>query len=111
MIDEALPELTKAPVPVQTHALGVKERLAKGRALRDVAARNAQQTWNPSANHPDPVDLLIASSVGRVEKLLPIRYSRMMVSPFTFYRGAAAVMAADLACTPATGLTLLIAAH
>lgn len=43
MIDEALPELTKAPVPVQTHALGVKERLAKGRALRDVAARNAQQ--------------------------------------------------------------------
>src|SRR5262245_359067 len=107
MIEESLPRLTKAPVPVQTHALRSEDRLAKGKALRDVAARQAQKEWNPPANRPDPVDLLIASSVGRMEELLPIRYGRMMVSPFTFYRGAAAVMASDLSCTPATGLTLV----
>lgn len=72
-----------------------------------VAARQAQKEWKPPANRADPVDLLIENSKGRVEDLLPIRYGRMLVSPFTFYRGAAAVMAYDLSHTPATGLTLL----
>jgi uncharacterized protein (DUF2252 family) len=107
MLDESLPQLTKAPIPVQTHILQVEERIAKGRALRDVAARNAQKEWKSPANRADPVDLLIESSRGRLEELLPIRYGRMMVSPFTFYRGAAAVMAYDLAHTPSTGLTLV----
>ena len=63
--------------------------------------------WKPPANRADPVDLLIENSKGRREELLPIRYGRMMVSPFTFYRGAAAIMAYDLSHTPSTGLTLV----
>jgi uncharacterized protein (DUF2252 family) len=107
MSEESLPKLTKAPIPVQTHTLQVKERLAKGKALRDVAARNDQREWKPPVDRADPVDLLIESSKGRIEELLPIRYGRMMVSPFTFYRGAAAIMASDLSHTPCTGLTLV----
>ena len=107
MTIESLPKLTKAPVPAQTHTLKVEERLAKGKALREVAGRKAQKEWSPPANRADPVDLLIESSQGRIEELLPIRYGRMMVSPFTFYRGAAAIMAYDLSTTPSTGLTLV----
>ena len=107
MSDESLPQLTKAPIPVQTHTLRVEERIAKGKALRDIATRKAQGIWNPPAQRADPVDLLIKSSKGRLETLVPIRYGRMMVSPFTFYRGAAAIMASDLSNTPSTGLTLL----
>ena len=107
MSEESLPELTKAPVPPQTHILRFDERLAKGKVLRDIALRKAQAEWKPPADRPDPVDMLIESSKGRVEELLPIRYGRMMVSPFTFYRGAAAIMAYDLAHTPSTGLTVL----
>ena len=81
--------------------------MRKGKALRDIAARNAQKEWKPPADRADPVDLLIESSKGRIEELLPIRYGRMMVSPFTFYRGAAAIMAYDLSHTPSTGLTLV----
>ncbi len=105
---ESLPKLTKAPVPVQTsHTLGVDERLAKGRALRDVTSRKAQMEWKPPSNRADPIELLIENCKGRVEDLIPIRYGRMMVSPFTFYRGAAAIMAYDLFRTPSTGLTLV----
>lgn len=107
MSEESLPKLTKAPIPVQTHTLQVAERIAKGKALRDIAARKGQSEWKPRAGRADPVDLLIENSQGRREELLPIRYGRMMVSPFTFYRGAAAVMAYDLSRTPSTGLTLL----
>lgn len=107
MSQESLPELTKVPVPAQTHILRLAERLAKGKALRKTAARQIQREWKPPASRTDPVDLLIANSKGRVEELLPIRYGRMMASPFAFYRGAAAIMAYDLARTPATGLAVL----
>ena len=107
MSEESLPKLTKAPVPTQTHILRLDERLAKGKALRGIALRQAQAEWKRPADRPDPVDILIESSKGRMEELIPIRYGRMMVSPFTFYRGAAAVMAYDLAHTPSTGLTVL----
>ena len=60
--------------------------------------------WQAPANRRDPIDLLIESSAGRVPELLPIRYGRMMQSPFAFYRGAAAIMAADLAGLPSTGI-------
>ena len=101
-----LPKLTKAPFPVQiSHTLRLEERSSKGKALRDVAARKAQMEFKPPANRADPVDLLIENSKGRMEELIPIRYGRMMVSPFTFYRGAAAIMASDLSHTPSTGLT------
>ena len=75
--------------------------------MREVASRKSQKEWNPPANRADPVELLIETSKGRMEELLPIRYGRMMVSPFTFYRGAAAIMAYDLSNTPSTGLTLV----
>ncbi len=108
MTDESLPRLTKAPIPLQaTHILGVEERLARGKALRESTSRKAQSEWNPPANRADPVDLLIKNSMGRQEELIPIRYGRMMVSPFTFYRGAAAIMASDLSHTPSTGLSLV----
>ena len=107
MSEESLPQLTKAPIPPQTHILRLDERIAKGKALREKALRKAQAEWKPPADRPDPVDTLIESSKGRMEELLPIRYGRMMVSPFTFYRGAAAIMAYDLAHTPSTGMTVL----
>ena len=91
MSEESLPQLTKAPIPVQTHTLRVAERIAKGKALREKALRQAQAEWKPPADRPDPVDTLIESSKGRLEELLPIRYGRMMATPFTFYLGAAGI--------------------
>ncbi|KQB38764.1 DUF2252 domain-containing protein [Flavobacterium aquidurense] len=82
------------------------ERLSKGVAIRKVTPRSSHQQWNPLENREDPVEILIKTSVGRIESLLPIRYSRMMESPFAFFRGAAAIMAADLAQTPNTGIDL-----
>ena len=107
MPDESLPHLTKAPVPIQTYTLRVEERLAKGKALRDVMVRKAQREWKPLAKRADPVSLLIENSKGRMVELLPIRYGRMVVSPFTFYRGAAAIMAYDLSHTSSTGVNLI----
>jgi len=81
-----------------------QERRAAGKALRDKCARDAHASWKPQPKRRDPVDLLIESSRGRMPQLLPIRYGRMMQSPFAFYRGAAAIMAADLAHTPVSGI-------
>ena len=81
-----------------------KERRAAGRTLRDKCARVAHGTWKPHSKRRDPIDLLIESSKGRMQQLVPIRYGRMMQSPFAFYRGAAAIMAADLAHTPVSGI-------
>jgi uncharacterized protein (DUF2252 family) len=79
------------------------ELVAMGKALRDKCPRSAHAVWKPPANRPDPLELLVESSKGRIPRLVPIRYGRMMQSPFTFYRGAALNMAADLAVTPRTG--------
>jgi uncharacterized protein (DUF2252 family) len=75
-----------------------------GRALRKQVPRAAHGEWQPPAGRADPVALLQAQGEGRVPDLLPIRYGRMAESPFGFFRGAAVVMAADLAGTPSTGL-------
>jgi uncharacterized protein (DUF2252 family) len=80
------------------------ELLALGKAFRDKCPRAAHSDWRPPTNRPDPLDLLVQSSRGRIPQLIPIRYGRMMQTPFTFYRGAALNMAADLAVTPHTGL-------
>src|SRR5580698_6880500 len=80
------------------------ERLETGRALRKRVSRKSHLGWKAPADRPDPVDLLIESDQGRIRELLPIRYGRMLESPFTFLRGAAAVMANDLAVTPTTGI-------
>jgi uncharacterized protein (DUF2252 family) len=84
-----------------------EERIAKGKALREKASRSSQAEWKPPADRRDAVDILVESSAGRLEELLPIRYGRMMVSPFTFYRGAAAIMAYDLTHTPSTDMNLV----
>src|SRR6516225_6142142 len=80
------------------------ELVAMGKALRDKCPRTAHAVWKPPSNRPDPVELLVASSKGRIPQLVPIRYGRMMQTPFTFYRGAVLNMAVDLAGTPSTGL-------
>jgi uncharacterized protein (DUF2252 family) len=82
------------------------ERFEKGVAIRKVTPLSAHQQLNLAENREDPVEILIKTSIGRIENLLPIRYSRMMESPFAFYRGAAAIMAADLAQTPNTRIHL-----
>jgi uncharacterized protein (DUF2252 family) len=75
-----------------------------GKALRDKCPRAAHAVWRPPSGRRDPVELLVESNKGRIPQLVPIRYGRMMRTPFTFYRGAALNMAADLAGTPQTGL-------
>jgi len=80
------------------------ERAARGKAAREAAPRAEQGEWAPASDRPDPVDLLEEQSASRVQELVPIRYGRMLVSPFTFYRGAAYPMASDLAGEPRTGL-------
>ena len=79
------------------------ELYALGKSLRDKCPRSAHKLWHPPANRPDPLRLLKESDEGRIPELLPIRYGRMVQSPFTFYRGAALQMAADLASIPVTG--------
>jgi uncharacterized protein (DUF2252 family) len=82
----------------------VAEREAKGKAARAQTPRSSHGQWTPREDREDPVAILQAQAESRVPELVPIRYGRMLVSPFTFYRGAAAVMAADLAETPVSGL-------
>jgi uncharacterized protein (DUF2252 family) len=78
--------------------------LAAGEALRNRIPRNAHGKWKRNKEKVDVLAILRASDKGRLERLIPIRYGRMLQSPFTFYRGSAAVMAADLANTPSTGI-------
>lgn len=80
----------------------IQDRLDQGRALRKVAPRTSQAKWTPQPNRRDPVEILLESDLGRVDSLVPIRHGRMAESAFAFYRGSAAIMAADLATTPST---------
>jgi uncharacterized protein (DUF2252 family) len=86
--------------------LTVEDRTARGRAARQDAPRSVHGRWQPAADRPDPVTLLEQQARTRVPELVPLRYGRMLVSPFTFFRGAAAIMAADLAATPQSGVTV-----
>jgi uncharacterized protein (DUF2252 family) len=78
--------------------------MAAGRALRERVPRTSHAKWKPTPNRPDPIELLKESDRGRLPELIPIRYARMRRSPFAFFRGAAALMAFDLARTPVTGV-------
>lgn len=84
--------------------LPVAERRLAGQSLRKIVPRSAHAQWTPLVRRRDPVDILVETGRHRIARLLPIRYDRMRATPFAFYRGAAAVMAADLANTPTTGL-------
>ena len=84
----------------------VAQRLAAGKALRDQVPRTAHARYDKHADRPDPVAILEEQNVTRVQKLVPVRYARMLASPFSFLRGSAAVMASDLSRTPVTGLSV-----
>jgi uncharacterized protein (DUF2252 family) len=79
-------------------------RAAAGKAAREKASRSSHRGWEPAARRRDPVEVLEDQAKDRVPELAPIRYGRMLASPFTFFRGAAAIMAMDLANTPQSGL-------
>ncbi|HEV8098339.1 MAG TPA: DUF2252 family protein, partial [Gaiellaceae bacterium] len=80
------------------------ERAAKGKAARAAVPRSAHADWEPGPDRTSPVELLEQQAQTRVPELVPIRYGRMLVSPFTFYRGAAYLMASDLSGMPRSGL-------
>ena len=84
--------------------ISADERRAKGKVLRDAVRREAQAGWKAPKVRRDPVELLSESNAGRILDLIPIRFGRMSASPFAFYRGSAALMAADLATTPSSGI-------
>ena len=83
--------------------LTVEQRVAAGRTARTATPRSSHASWTPPAARVDPVSVLQDQDASRVAELVPIRHARMLRSPFAFFRGAAAIMAADLASTPRTG--------
>ncbi len=93
---ETSPSLQSHPTRDELHALG--------KSLRGTCPRQSHATWQPAPNRPDPIALMEESDKGRMPQLIPLRHGRMLKSPFTFYRGAALNMAADLATTPVTGI-------
>ena len=95
---------TFTPVPMPSRTATYDERFAAGKALRDRVPLESHAEWKPGRDRHDPVALVVESSEGRIPELVPIRYGRMSASPFTFYRGTALNMAADLANTPSTGI-------
>ncbi|HEY6172165.1 MAG TPA: DUF2252 domain-containing protein [Candidatus Kapabacteria bacterium] len=94
----------KGPLHLVSAKLTREEKIIHGKGIRDKVSRADHAEWKPKSSRPDPVGILIESSKGRDENLLPIRYGRMLSSPFAFYRGAASIMASDLSTTPRTDI-------
>jgi len=94
---------SKTPEAKASHPTA-DERFANGKALRAKVPRASQGGWKPQNDRGDPVELTLATNEGRLPDLVPIRHGRMSASPFAFYRGSAALMAADLASTPTSGI-------
>ena len=94
----------KEPAAVKVEHFTVGERVARGKAARAEVPRSSHAEWEPVPLRASPVELLEEQAQTRVPELVPVRYGRMLVSPFTFYRGAAYLMAADLAGMPRSGL-------
>ena len=90
----------------QAGRLSPAERAAKGKAARADVPRQSHAAFDPPSDRPDPIGLLEEQAKSRVPELVPVRWGRMMVSPFTYYRGAALPMASDLAGTPVSGLAV-----
>jgi uncharacterized protein (DUF2252 family) len=84
--------------------MDVAARIAAGKDARQQAPRTSHGAWQPAADRPDPIAVLEAQAASRVPELVPIRHGRMSASPFAFFRGAAAIMASDLAPTPTSGI-------
>ena len=98
------PDARPAAQPIAAPVRSVADRVAEVQALRQRTPRADHRLWRKSADRADPLDILRAEDADRIPDLIPIRYGRMLASPFAFYRGAAGVMAADLATTPASGI-------
>jgi hypothetical protein len=81
-----------------------EQRRVAGRALRQRVPRSAHAAFEPAPDRPDPIATLDASNRGRIPSLIPVRFGRMLPSPFAFLRGAAPIMANDLAASPAAGV-------
>ena len=92
------------PRPVPVRHVSRAEQYAAGKALRTTCPRDAHAAWKPPADRREPVELVLEAEKGRMPELLPLRHGRMVHSAFTFYRGSALTMAADLATSPATGI-------
>lgn len=86
----------------------LSERLSLGKTLRAELPREIHADWSRDKSHPGAVEIVMQTNVGRQPALIPLRFARMSVSPFAFYRGAAAVMACDLARTPITGIPVVM---
>jgi uncharacterized protein (DUF2252 family) len=98
------PARPRPPKPKAVPHLTPEERAARGKAARAEVPRSVHGAWEPASNRRDPVELLEEQAASRLPELVPVRYGRMLVSPFTFFRGAAYPMAADLAAAPQTEL-------
>jgi hypothetical protein len=102
--------MTAAPAQSEARLSPIKpaDRRAHGKKLRDTAPRDAHAAWRGHAERADPIGILRAADAARQPDLVPLRYGRMLQSPFTFYRGSAAIMAADLARTPESGIQVQV---
>jgi uncharacterized protein (DUF2252 family) len=96
--------VARRPSPAAVAPPDAEERAARGRAARSLAPRSSHGRWEPRDDRRPVVDVLLGEAADRVPELVPIRHGRMLVSPFTFYRGAAGIMAADLHGTPDSGI-------
>ncbi len=92
------------PLNAEQNDRTLADRRASGRELRSKVPRSSHAVWTPAPDRPDPLSLLSEQNRSRLAHLVPLRYQRMIVSPFTFLRGAAIVMAQDLVTTPVTGI-------
>src|SRR5271166_4430944 len=97
-------KVDKPASPTVVQQRSREQQYAEGKAIRDTCPRESHAGWKPPADRSDPIDILESSNKGRLPELIPVRYGRMIPSPFVFFRGAAAIMAADLAHTPTTGI-------
>jgi uncharacterized protein (DUF2252 family) len=104
MAKRSAAEISPVPLSDQTASLTIAERRTLGRRMRQKVPRESHAGWSEPEKRADPVQILIDCGKSRVQKLLPVRYARMLDSPFAFLRGAAAGMVADLATLPSTGI-------
>jgi uncharacterized protein (DUF2252 family) len=103
---QAAPARPRHSGPAGAARLTPAERATRGKAARADVPRESHAAFDPPPDRPDPIELLERQAASRIPELVPVRYGRMLVSPFTFFRGAALVMASDLAGTPSSGLVV-----
>lgn len=96
------------PLQAEQDTRTLADRRAAGKELRNKVPRSSHAEWTPAADRPDPLSLLEEQNRSRLPHLVPLRYERMVTSPFAFLRGSAVVMAQDLATTPVTGIQVQV---